>query len=125
MDNKTYTAQVIHGFRNGSKFGFPTANLRLDTPIDIENGVYAAWVEVDNSIYKGMLYVGTRPTLNLTEKTYEVHLLHFSGNLYGKTLSFEIMKYIRPEQKFESVEALVEQLKRDREAVETILVKTL
>ena len=87
------TATVIHGYRNGSKFGFPTANLQLNTPIDIENGVYAARVEVDNIIYKGMLY-------------------------YGKTLSFEIVEHLRPEQKFESVEALVEQLKRDREAVE-------
>ena len=123
MDNKTYTAQVIHGFRNGSKFGFPTANLRLDTPIDIENGVYAARVCVDESEYKGMLYVGTRPTLNLTEKSFEVHLLNFSGILYGKTISFEIVKFMRPEQKFESVEALVEQLKRDREAVEQCSIK--
>ena len=123
MDNKTYTAQVIHGFRNGSKFGFPTANLRLDTPVDIENGVYAARVYVGEREYKGMLYVGTRPTLNLTEKSYEVHLLHFNGNLYGKTLSFEIVEHIRPEQKFESVEALVEQLKRDREAVEQCSIK--
>lgn len=115
------TATVIHGYRNGSKFGFPTANLQLNTPIDIENGVYAARVEVDNIIYKGMLYVGTRPTLNLTGKTYEVHLLHFTGNLYGKTLSFEIVKHIRPEQKFESVEALVEQLKRDRKTVEEMM----
>ena len=115
-----HSATVIHGYRNGSKFGFPTANLRLDTPIDIEKGVYAAHVEVDNITYKGMLYVGTRPTLNLTEKTYEVHLLHFSGNLYGKTLSFEIVEFIRPEQKFESVEALIAQLKKDRETVESI-----
>lgn len=112
------SATVIHGFRNGSKFGFPTANLQLDTPIDIENGVYAARVFVDEREYKGMLYVGTRPTLGLTEKTYEVHLLHFSGNLYGKTLSFEIVQFLRPEQKFESVEALVEQLRRDRTTVE-------
>ena len=120
-----YSATIIHGYRNGSKFGFPTANLKIDTSIDIENGVYAAQVEVDNIMYKGMLYVGTRPTLGLTEKTYEVHLLHFSGNLYGKTLSFEIVKFIRPEQKFESVGALVEQLNRDRETIEAIPLKTL
>ena len=112
---------VIRGLGNGRKFGFPTANLRLDAPIeDIENGVYAAWVMVDEKRYKGMLYVGTRPSLGLTEKTYEVHLLHFSGNLYGKTLLFEIVQYIRPEQRFESVEALVEQLKKDRETIENI-----
>ena len=109
------SATVIRGLGNGRKFGFPTANLRLDAPIDIENGVYAAWVMVDEKRYKGM-----RPSLGLTEKTYEVHLLHFSGNLYGKTLSFEIMQFIRPEQKFESVEELVEQLKKDRELVESI-----
>ena len=105
-----YTSTVIHGYRNGSKFGFPTANLKLDTPIDIDNGVYAARVIVDNISYMGMLYVGTRPTLGLTEKTYEIHLLNFKGNLYGKTLSFEIVKFLRSEQKFVSVEALIEQL---------------
>ena len=115
-----HTATVIHGYRNGSKFGFPTANLKLDTSLDIENGVYAARVIVDNITYMGMLYVGTRPTLGLTEKTYEVHLLNFVGNLYGKILSFEILKFLRSEQKFESVEALVKQLKRDREKVARI-----
>lgn len=114
------SATVIRGLGNGRKFGFPTANLQLDAPQEFENGVYAAWVIVDENRYKGMLYVGTRPSLGLTEKTYEVHLLHFSGNLYGKKLSFEVMQFIRPEQKFESVEALVEQLKKDRELVESI-----
>lgn len=114
------SATVIRGLGNGRKFGFPTANLKLDRSVEIDNGVYAAWVTLDGKRYKGMLYVGTRPSLELTEKTYEVHLLHFSGNLYGKKLSFEVMQFIRPEQKFESVEALVEQLKKDREAIENI-----
>lgn len=118
------TGTVIQGLGNGHKFGFPTVNLRLDTPIDIENGVYAAWVHVDQHEYVGMLYVGTRPTLGLTEKTYEVHLLNFKGNLYGKTLSFSIIQHIRPEKRFESVEALIEQLKRDRETVESITPTT-
>lgn len=118
-----YPATVIHGYRNGSKFGFPTANLRLDTPIDIENGVYAARVEVDNIIYKGMLYVGTRPTLGLTEKTYEVHLLNFSENLYGKTISFEIVQFLRPEQKFENINALIKQLEKDRIQIFSIFAK--
>lgn len=115
-----HTGIVIHGLGNGHKFGFPTANVLPDSPPGLEKGVYAAWVIVDENRYKGMLYVGTRPSLGLTEKTYEVHLLHFSGNLYGKKLSFEVMQFIRPEQKFESVEALVEQLKKDRELVESI-----
>ena len=114
------SATVIHGLHNGSKFGFPTANLQLDMPLEIENGVYAAWVTVDEKRYKGMLYVGTRPSLGLTDKTYEVHLLHFSGNLYGKKFSFEVVQFIRPEQKFESVDALVEQLKKDKDLVENI-----
>ena len=114
------SATVIHGLHNGSKFGFPTANLQLDMLLEIENGVYAAWVTVDEKRYKGMLYVGTRPSLGLTDKTYEVHLLHFSGNLYGKKLSFEVVQFIRPEQKFESVDALVEQLKKDKDLVENI-----
>lgn len=117
MHEETITATVIHGYRNGSKFGFPTANLRIDSPLDLDNGVYAAAVWVDNIFYKGMLYIGTRPTLNLAGKTYELHLLDFSGNLYDKQLTFSIILYIRPERHFNSVEELIEQLKRDRETI--------
>ncbi len=115
-----YTGTVIQGLGNGSKFGFPTANLRIDTPAGIGNGVYAVRAMVDGTTHKGMLYVGTRPTLGLTEKTFEVHLLDFSGNLYGKPLSFEIVRFIRPEKRFGSVGSLVEQLKKDREAVQNL-----
>lgn len=113
-----HTGTVIRGLGNGRKLGFPTANIRPDSPLELEKGVYAARIEIDGVRYKGMFYVGTRPSLGLTENTYEVHLLHFSGNLYGKTLSFELMQFIRPEQKFESMEALVEQLKKDLKFVD-------
>jgi riboflavin kinase/FMN adenylyltransferase len=116
-----HTATVIHGLKNGRKFGFPTANLRLDEEVRIDKGVYAVWVEVEEKTYKGMLYVGTRPTLLLNELTYEIHILDFQGNLYGKRLSFTIVQQIREEQLFDDTEALAAQLALDREAVREVL----
>ena len=63
--NDYITGTVIHGEGNGRKFGFPTANVQPDTPVNIEKGAYAAWVKYDGKRHKGMLYVGTRPTLGL------------------------------------------------------------
>ena len=115
------TGTVIQGLGNGHKFGFPTANLRLDEEVQIAKGVYAVWVEVEDNTYKGMLYVGTRPTLSLSELTYEVHILDFQGSLYGKRLSFTIVQQIREEKSFPSVDELVAQLSRDREMVREVL----
>lgn len=115
--NKLLTGTVIHGFKNGRKFGFPTANLRLDEESQIAKGVYAVWVDVEGNIYKGMLYIGTRPTLSLNKLTYEVHILDFQGSLYGKRLSITIVQQIREEKSFPNVDDLVAQLIRDREAV--------
>lgn len=116
-----HTATVIHGYKNGRKFGFPTANLRLDEEVQIAKGVYAVWVKVEDNTYKGMLYVGTRPTLSLSELTYEVHILDFQGSLYGKRLSFTIVQQIREEKSFPSVDELVAQLALDRETVRELL----
>ncbi len=87
----------------------------------IDKGVYAVWVEVEEKTYKGMLYVGTRPTLLLNELTYEIHILDFQGNLYGKRLSFTIVQQIREEKSFPSVDELVAQLTRDRKMVREVL----
>jgi riboflavin kinase/FMN adenylyltransferase len=76
------TGTVIHGLENGRKFGFPTANVQPDTPPALEKGVYAVWVKIDGKRYKGMLYVGTRPTLGLHEPTYEINIFNCRKNLY-------------------------------------------
>lgn len=112
---------VQNGDRRGRDLGYPTANLevpdRLTLPAD---GIYAALVnsgETDASIgLPALVYVGTRPTFDGTERHVEVYLLDFSGDLYGRRLAVEFVDRIRGDQKFESADELVEQMQRDEES---------
>lgn len=113
--------EVIGGQQIGRTLGFPTANLQMVDSLKIvpTDGVYAVRVHVDNEVYKGMLNIGCRPTIDEdVRRTIEVHLLHFEGNLYGKRLRIEFLRRIRGEQKFCNREALAQQLRLDAEACE-------
>lgn len=101
---------VIQGLGNGRKFGFPTANVQPDEPLDLEKGAYAVWVKYANRREKGMLYVGTRPTLGLNELTYEIHLIDRSPNLYGKRVAFKVVYKIAEEKRFKNEKELIEAL---------------
>lgn len=108
---------VEQGHRIGRSIGFPTANIKQHLPCKLcpLDGVYAVEVEnEDGSIYKGMLYIGKRPTLDNGEKTIEVHLLGFDGDLYGKRLTVHFLATIRPSIKFASIEDLRLQLEKDK-----------
>lgn len=115
------TGTVIHGLENGRKFGFPTANVQPDTPPALEKGVYAVWVKIDGKRYKGMLYVGTRPTLGLHEPTYEINIFNFRKNLYGKSISFRVVQKIRGEKRFKDTDELTAALQHDKETVSELL----
>lgn len=119
--NDYITGTVIHGEGNGRKFGFPTANVQPDTPVNIEKGAYAAWVKYDGKRHKGMLYVGTRPTLGLQEITYEIHILDASPNLYGKQIAFKPVYKIAEEKKFRSEKELINALFDYKESAKVIL----
>jgi riboflavin kinase/FMN adenylyltransferase len=110
-----YHGKVIHGLKNGGKFGFPTANILLDDSAHIDKGVYAVKMCVENGKYGGMLYVGTRPTLNLSGISVEINIFDFDDDIYGKNISFEIVKKIRGERKFVSIEELIAQMEKDKE----------
>lgn len=114
MEVQFYTGNVCSGNQIGSTLGFPTANIENITPeITLSNGVYAAQVIVNQQKLNAMLYIGTRPTLHLNEKTVEIHLFDFQENIYGKTIQFNILKSIRDEQQFESLDSLKNQLQKD------------
>jgi len=116
--HKKFWGEVVHGLGNGKDFGFPTANIKLiDNTIEIQNGVYAVSVCIHNQTFKGMLYVGTRPTLQLFEKTIEIHIFDFNGVLYNQQISFNIWHKMRDEITFTNTNALVEQLHQDKEIV--------
>lgn len=113
----TLRGEVITGQQLGRTIGFPTANLQL--PLDKflpRFGVYSVDVLVDRCQVKGVMNIGCRPTVAGKEPTVEVHLLNWSGNLYGQTLEVSLNKFLRTEQKFASVAALQEQISRDCQA---------
>lgn len=114
---------VISGQQIGRTLGYPTANIQVDNPLKLipADGVYAVRVRTEGHIYKGMLNIGCRPTIdNDTHRTIEVHLLHFEGNLYGHLLRIEFVRRIRGEQKFLNREALAHQLQLDAKEAERI-----
>ena len=104
----------------GNEIGFPTANIRYPKEkFPLKIGVYQTLVAVDGKEYKAITNFGARPTFENGEVWTETHLLDFNGDLYGKTLSVSFVKYLREVKKFESVEALKEQLKKDKEYART------
>ncbi len=114
--------RVISGKGRGRILGFPTANLEISSKKLIpKEGVYATWVYIDNKKFKGALNIGKNPTFEDKKLSIEVHILDFSEDLYNKTIKIELIKYIRGEQKFPSIEQLVEQIKKDCQVVKEIL----
>ena len=115
---------VVGGYQVGRKIGFPTANLRVDDPDKLipADGVYAVWVEVEGKRYKGMLYIGDRPTLNNGKDiSMEVNILDFSGDIYNDSIRVSFVQYVRGDIKFDSLEELKAQLEKDRCTVNNLL----
>ena len=110
---------VVKGNHLGHQIGFPTANLKvLDSHKLIPaNGVYAVHVLVRGKKYRGMLNIGVRPTVDGAEKTIEVHIIDFDEEIYGESLVVSFDRWIRKEEKFDSLDALKTQLKKDREFI--------
>ncbi|MBW4559689.1 MAG: bifunctional riboflavin kinase/FAD synthetase [Mojavia pulchra JT2-VF2] len=113
---------VIQGQQLGRTIGFPTANLQLPKDKFLpRQGVYAVRGSILNATpnatapipYLGVMNIGNRPTVNGTEPSVEVHLFDWSGDLYGKKLAVQLVKFLRPEQKFSSLEALKTQIQLD------------
>lgn len=112
------SGRVVRGLQNGRTFGFPTINIALDEHCSVEDtGVFAVELLLEGKRYKGMLYIGTRPTLSLQEKTLEINIFDFNQDCYDTEVKFKIGQKIRSEQKFASVEELVYQLKKDKDEI--------
>ena len=113
--NWSIEGTVEKGRMMGKKIGFPTCNIDIKNYILAKTGVYAvkAKVKTRRKFYKGIANLGYRPTFNQKKLLLEVNLFNFSGNLYNKKLSVEFLKFIRGEKKFNGVEDLRNQIKRD------------
>lgn len=109
---------VIHGDARGRTIGFPTANLTVshERKVIPKQGVYAVQVHVPGYTEKvgGMMNIGYRPTFDGASLRLEVHLLGWDSDLYGQQLQIEFVERIRDEQKFDSIDALIEQLSQDK-----------
>lgn len=114
----TIESRIVSGYQNGRKMGFPTANLDVTRCQQLlpASGVYAVLVRLKDSVgwKRGMMNIGHRPTFNGTTTSMEVNLFNFSGNLYGQELLVSFISKIRDEHKFDSIEALAEQLQHDK-----------
>lgn len=116
--NYSLRGKVVAGQQLGRTIGFPTANLQLPPEKFLPRyGVYSVDVLVNQAVVKGVMNIGCRPTVKGENPTVEVHLLNWSGDLYGQTLQAHLIEFLRPEQKFPSVEALKQQIAQDCQAV--------
>src|SRR5690554_2948099 len=109
------TGTVVKGRKIGRTIDFPTANIHIDETYKLipKIGVYVTRTSIDGKTYYGITSIGTNPTVNGATKTIETHLLDFQGDLYGKKLEIAFLKYIREEEKFDSVQELQNAIKED------------
>ena len=115
---------VMAGKHLGRTIGVPTANLHLPDQLLVPRlGVYAAVAEVGGRRYGAVVNIGTRPTVNGEGITVEAHLLDFAGDLYGKELQLSFLAFLRPEQKFGSLEQLQAQIQKNALQTRQILEK--
>lgn len=117
--------KVVRGQQIGRTLGFPTANLEIAEKNKLvpPAGIYAIFATLGQKWLRGMLYVGTRPTLKaFPERTIEAHLFDFSADIYDQTLHLEVVSFLRPDQQFSGLPALQAQLQRDQVAAELALL---
>jgi riboflavin kinase/FMN adenylyltransferase len=118
------SARVVHGNRMGRNLGFPTANLQVENPYKLIPGVgvYAVCVVVDGRKFGGMCNIGYRPTFDQKELVTEVNIFNFEGDIYGASIEVRFVERLREEVRFETKEALMQQLRQDKKQAGEILL---
>jgi riboflavin kinase/FMN adenylyltransferase len=113
---------VQNGDARGRELGYPTANLVLGDYQRPRYGIYAVRVTLDDgSEHPGVANLGVRPTFDPPQELLETHLLDYSGDLYGRRMEVALHVFIRAEQKFDSIDALVAEMRRDEAAARKLL----
>ncbi len=114
--------EVIHGEGRGRQIGFPTANMNIwDEQVIPANGIYAGWARLGDEVFMAATNVGVRPHFDGQNVTVEPYLLDFDRDIYGQTLEISFEKLLRSEGKFESLQALIDQIGRDVDAARAYL----
>ncbi len=113
-DNYIVSGEVVHGRHLGTKMGYPTANILFQDGMLLPRfGVYAVWSEIDGKYCAGAANIGIKPTVGSPAPLCEAHFFGYSGDLYGRELTVHFEDFVRPEQKFESVDKLTAQIAED------------
>ena len=116
---------VLHGEKRGRELGYPTANMSVADRLLPKLGVYAVLVEVlggpHRGSYRGVASLGVRPMFGDNAPNLETYIFDFSGDLYGAELSVALVEYLRPEQKFDSLDALIAQMREDEARARKVL----
>ena len=112
---------IVGGAGRGTIMGYPTANIRLDEGVTLMHGIYAVNAYLEGQKLRGAAYLGTRPTFDAGLPVLEIFLFDFDGDLYGKTLEVEFIRFIREDLKFRSMEALAVQIAEDCAKAKDIL----
>lgn len=109
-----FNAQVIHGDKRGRTIGFPTVNMVYsDSLVEVRFGVYKSEITVDDKTYSGITNVGMRPSFRTEKIMAETYICDFSGDVYGKIINVKLLNFIRPEQKFETLQELKANIMND------------
>ncbi|MCC6690842.1 MAG: bifunctional riboflavin kinase/FAD synthetase [Bacteroidia bacterium] len=119
------TGKVIRGKQLGRTLGFPTANLAVADKYKLipANGIYVVKVNYKNNFYKGMMSIGTNPTMDGTCRTIEVNILNFDFDIYGEELTVSFIEKLRNEEKFDTIEKLKQQMEKDKKQTLEIFEK--
>lgn len=113
------SGKVVDGKKLGRTIGYPTANLEInELKLLPKKGAYIVEVSVKNKFYKGMLSIGTNPTVNGEKLTVEVYILDFNEDIYGEEITVKFRDFLHEEIKFESLEKLIERLNEDKRLTE-------
>lgn len=118
---------VVNGKQLGGKIGYPTANIDIkeDYKLIPKTGVYVVKSKIDNKDVFGMMNIGNRPTVDGNHQTIEVHFFDFNQDLYNKNLTIELIYFLRDEHKFDSIESLIHQLKKDEKTARDYIANNL
>ena len=121
------SGKVVNGKQLGGKIGYPTANINIKEPYKLipKTGVYIVLSEIQGTNIYGMMNIGSRPTVDGGHQTIEVHFFDFNANLYQQQLTINLLYFLRDEEKFDSIESLILQLKKDEQTARNFIAKNL
>ncbi|MBX3255928.1 MAG: bifunctional riboflavin kinase/FAD synthetase [Chitinophagaceae bacterium] len=112
-----FEGTVVHGNKLGRTLGYPTANIEPGNPEKLipGNGIYAVETVIKGTRFKGMMSIGIRPTIGASPRVIEVNIFNFEQDIYGASIRVYVKYFLRPEEKYNSLEELKDQLAKDKE----------